>query len=103
MAALQTPGDVVSVKFIDLPATDQVAGIWTVRLRSASDTIVVPGLASTAGVASLSPTVTISAGALTNGENTLTTLLGTAGAIYQFATLHRPGVTNNTGFDHTPA
>ena len=103
MAALQLPGDIVSVKFVDLPATDQVAGIWTVKLRSSSDTITVPGLESTSGVGSLKATTTVSAAALTNGENVVTIASGTAGDTFTFSTLHRPGVTNNTGFDHTPA
>ncbi len=102
MAALQTPGDVKNVKFVDLPATDQVLGIWTVTLRSASDTIVVPGLESTSGVGSLKATTTVSAGALTEGQNTVTIASGSAGDVFTFATLHRVGFLNNLSRDEDP-
>lgn len=103
MAALQLPGDIVSVKWIDLPVTNQVAGIWTVKLRSSSDTIVVPGLESTSGVGSLKATTTVSAGALTEGQNTITIASGSAGDTFVFSTLHRIGMLNNTSIDEDPA
>jgi hypothetical protein len=102
MATLQTPGDVKSVKFIDLPATDQVAGIWTVTLRSSSDTIVVPGLESTNGVGSLKATTTVTAAAISAGQTTVTIAAGAAGDVFTFATLHRPGALNNLSRDGDP-
>ena len=87
---------------MDLPAADQVAGIWTVKLRSASDTILVPGLESTSGVGSLKATTTVSAGALTEGQNTVTIALGSAGDVFTFATLHRAGFISNLSRDEDP-
>jgi hypothetical protein len=102
MPELQTPGDVKSVKFVDLTATDQVAGIWTVTLRSASDTIVVPGLESTSGVGSMKAAHTVTAGALTEGQNTVTIAGGSLGEICVFSTLHRPGFISNLSRDEDP-
>ena len=95
MAALQNPGDVINVQFLDLRVTDQVVGVWTVKLRSAEDTIVVPGLESTSGVGSLKATTTVAAGALTDGQNTITIASGSAGDTFVFTTLHRVGFLNN--------
>lgn len=99
MAALQTPGDVINVQFHDLKVTNQTVGIWTVKLRSSSDTIVVPGLESTSGVGSLKATTTVSAGALTEGQNTITIASGSAGDVFVFTTLHRVGALNNLEID----
>jgi len=101
MAALQMPGDVKCSKMVDI-SVNQVAGFWTVVLRSASDTIVVPGLESTSAVGSLKPTTTVSAGALTEGNNTVTIAGGAAGDVFTFATLHRKGMVNNLSIDEDP-
>jgi hypothetical protein len=95
MATLQNPGDVKNVTYIDLPATNQVAAIWTVNLRSSSDQITVPQLESTGGVGSLKTTTTVSAAAASNGQNVITIGSGSAGDTFVFATLHRVGVLNN--------
>ncbi len=114
MAALQNPGDVKSVKYVDLPATNQVAAIWTVNLRSSSDTIPVPGLESTSGVGSLKATTTVSASAISPtsqtgytdaslvGHSLITIASGSAGDTFVFATLHRVGALNNLTIDNTP-
>tara|TARA_R110000765_G_scaffold425909_1_gene539989 strand:+ start:3548 stop:3856 length:309 start_codon:yes stop_codon:yes gene_type:complete len=102
MAALQTPGDVISIKTVDVRAIRQVAKIYTVRLRSAEDTIVVPGLASTNAVGSLTTGITVAAGALTSGQNTVTITGGALGTRATFATLHRVGMTNNLTIDENP-
>jgi hypothetical protein len=104
MAALQTPGDVNSVRFIDVPSLDQVVGVWEVTLRSTSDTLVVPGLENTGGVGSLTTNITVSASAIAEGDTTIT-LAGSAAALgvkAVFTTLHRIGMTNYTSIDEDP-
>tara|TARA_R110000751_G_scaffold5489_2_gene24990 strand:+ start:789 stop:1097 length:309 start_codon:yes stop_codon:yes gene_type:complete len=102
MAALQTPGDVISIKTVDVRAIRQVAKIYTVRLRSAEDTIVVPGLASINAVGSLTTGIAVAADALTSGQNTVTITGGALGTRATFATLHRVGMTNNLTIDENP-
>ena len=123
MAILQTPGDVKSVKFVDLPATAQIAAIWTVTLRSAADTIVVPGLESVSAVGSLKATTTVTAEAgqaggtsaispqsvsgYTDatpqiGSSIINIASGSAGDVFVFATLHRPGAINNLSIADAP-
>lgn len=102
MAALQTPGDVISIQSVDILPTRQVSKIYTVKLRSASDTIVVPGLASTSAVGSLTSGITVTAGALTEGQNTVSIAGGALGTKATFATLHRIGISNNLGIDEDP-
>lgn len=102
MAALQTPGDVKNVTFQDIKALDRVVGIWTLTLRSSSDTLVVPGLNDTDGVGSLTTGITVSAGALTEGQNTLTITGGSLGTEAVVTTLHRQGFLNNLSRDEDP-
>lgn len=102
MAALQTPGDVISVRAVDLPKLDQTIMIWHLKLRSTSDTLVVPGLLSTSGAENLEATIAVSAGALTEGNTTLTITGGSLGAETVIVTRHRTGMSNNLSIDEDP-
>lgn len=102
MASLQTPGDVISVRFVDVPSLDQVVGIWHLKLRSSSDTLVVPGLLSTDGAENLEATIAVSAGALTEGQTTLTITGGSLGTETLIVTRHRTGFLNNLSRDEDP-
>jgi hypothetical protein len=103
MPALHMPGDVKNVKFVDIVADNRTIGIWTVTLRSASDTMSVPGLASTSGVGSMTSGISVSAASISEGENVLTITGGSLGDEASFATLHRVGMSNNLSIDEAPA
>jgi len=106
MAAL-SQGNIKSVRFVDIPTLDQVVGLWHLVLQSASDTLTVPGLLTTEAVADLeydtvAHTILVSAGALTEGQNTVTIAGGGLGVEVLIATRHRTGFLNNLSRDEDP-
>lgn len=101
MATLDALG-VLSYNTLKLGSARQVVSIWHLELKSSSDTLTVPGLSATTSVASLTNGISVSAGALTNGDNTLTITGGTAGTKCVIACLHRDRISNNLSRDNSP-
>jgi hypothetical protein len=102
MASLDNPHNVKSVQHLSLKSARQQIMIWDVELLSSSDTLTVPGLESTSAVGSLTSGISVSAGALTEGDNTLTITGGSAGTRAIIATAHRKGLVNSTSRDEDP-
>lgn len=102
MPSIDNPHNVKSVKNLSLKSANQQVMVWDVELLSSSDTLTVPGLQSTSAVGSLTSGISVSAGALTEGSNTLTITGGTAGSRAIIATAHRKGLVNNTSRDEDP-
>ena len=80
MASIDNPHNVKSVQSFNLKSARQQIMVWDVELLSSSDTLTVPGLESTSAVGSLTNGISVSAGALTEGNNTLTITGGSAGS-----------------------
>lgn len=95
MASIDNPHNVKSIRSTDLPTKRQVIMVWDVLLLSSSDTLTVPGLESTSAVGSLTTGISVSAGALTAGQNTVTITGGSAGTRALISTAHRPGYFND--------
>ncbi len=94
--------DVKDVTFVDIPATDQVAAIWTIKLRNTTyDLLKVSGLESVDAVASLTDGVTAEADLLVDGHNlvVLTPSSEDISGDVMVATLHRRGAINNLSID----
>lgn len=97
MASLNNASD-ARPRLIDVPGrTDQLAGIWVLQMKSASDTVTVPELdtrsasndQSSARVLSPATGVTANAAATTsNGENVVTIAGSSAGSEVILLTLH---------------
>lgn len=102
MSNIDNPHNIKSVETVDLPGTNQMIMVWCLKLLTSSDTFTVPGLQSTSAVSSLTAGISVAAGALTDGQNTVTVTGGTVGATALVATAHRKGMTNALGIDETP-
>jgi hypothetical protein len=102
MANIDNPHNIKSVETVDLPGTNQMIMVWCLKLLSASDTFTVPGLENTSSVASITTGITAAAGALTEGQNTITVTGGTVGATALITTAHRKGLITNLSRDEDP-
>jgi hypothetical protein len=104
MATLNGATDFKLIKFEDIPATNQVAGIWTVTLQTSTDFLVnvVPTLETTSSICSLTSGITAVAGAAGGGFNTIQITGGSDGQDLTFVTLHRKGNSNHLSLDEAP-
>lgn len=101
MALLDEIG-VKSYRVVDIPSARQYVSIYDLELSSSSDTLTVPGLQSTSAVGSLTAGITVTAGALTEGQTTLTITGGTKGTRCLVSVAHRKGFRSNLGRDEDP-
>ena len=99
MSNIDNPYNIKNVQHLDLPTQKQTVMVWDLLLLSSSDTFTVPGLESTSSLSALSTGISVSAGALTDGQNTITVTGGSAGTRALVATAHRKGLLNGLALD----